>query len=821
MGAGEPGAFSREDLFDAWRRFFERMAARYPLVLVFEDIHWADDALLDFTEYLADWAQGPIMVLTLARPELFENRPAWGGGKRNAVSTFLDPLSAAESSAMLSDLLAGGMTDDLERAVVERSEGNPLFVEEIVRKLIDDGVLRATGAATWEVAKPTTDVELPRSIQGLIATRLDGLPADEKAVMQDAAVVGRVFWSGAVATLGGRTPEQVRDALGRLRVKELVLHIDPPSLSGELEFTFRHALIRDGAYESLPKSLRATKHEQVARWAQMKAGDRADEIAELIATHELQALSYLDELGDTSSQRSELEASAFRWTRTAGARANALGLQAEACRWYRQALRLSELVAADVADRAAIARTLAEASLGTEPVEATEQACRIALELYEAAGDEQGAGWAESSLVMVLLMSGRADEARAIGEHAVQRLEPFGETPELASALRRLGAFYWRSGESALADAELRRAADMAARVGALDVRSAAMQDLGDQPRTERTRGRIDRVPGGSVRAGEGSGNDANNLQRLYNNLASTLADFGSQYRRAREIALGRARDGPSGRGIRMDRLDRRHRSSEISVALGDLADAETWLATPLEYALASGDAPLTGMRYVVLAWILLLRGKLDEAEPYLAEATRYLEGNHEPQLQLALSEVYADAASARGDDEDALVHLRRGAEVASRYNVEQGGPMMLDLIRSLLDHGEVDEARRAREVLGRGEAPRTRTFAVVADGLMAEDPNDAVRLLREACASLEEIGVRIDLARALLDLGRAERRAGIDGRASFERAREILVACDARCSSPKPKRSSNLSRAPVGPVPICGTVVPDSGTTLRGDLPT
>ena len=232
MGAGEPGAFSREDLFDAWRRFFERMAARYPLVLVFEDIHWADDALLDFTEYLADWAQGPIMVLTLARPELFENRPAWGGGKRNAVSTFLDPLSAAESSAMLSDLLAGGMTDDLERAVVERSEGNPLFVEEIVRKLIDDGVLRATSAATWEVAKPTTDVELPRSIQGLIATRLDGLPADEKAVMQDAAVVGRVFWSGAVATLGGRTPEQVRDALGRLRVKELVLHIDPPEPVG-------------------------------------------------------------------------------------------------------------------------------------------------------------------------------------------------------------------------------------------------------------------------------------------------------------------------------------------------------------------------------------------------------------------------------------------------------------------------------------------------------------------------------------------------------------------------------------------------------------
>ena len=225
---------------------------------------------------------------------------------------------------------------------------------------------------------------------------------------------------------------------------------------------------------------------------------------------------------------------------------------------------------------------------------------------------------------------------------------------------------------------------------------------------------------------------------------------------------------------------------TEISVALGDLPEAEEMARDTLEYAVSSGDAPLTGMRYVVLAWILLLRGKREEAEPFLAEAARYLEGNQEPQLRLGLSEMFADAAMARGDDDEVLAHLRVGAEVASRYNVEQGGPMMLDLIRSLLDRGEIDEARRAREVLGRGEAPRTRTFAVVADGLMAEDPNDAVRLLGEACASLEEIGVRIDLARALLDLGRAERRAGIDGRASFERAREILVACDARLFLPE-----------------------------------
>ena len=170
-----------------------------------DDIHWADEGLLDFVEHVADWAQGPILLLVAtARAELFETRPTWGGGKRNAASIYLDPLSPAEGEAMLDDLLPGEVAPELGSTIVERSEGNPLYVEEIVRKLIDDGVLRATEASRWEVARPVEDVELPRSVQGLIAARLDGLPEDEKAVLQDAAVVGRVFWVGAVAELTGK-----------------------------------------------------------------------------------------------------------------------------------------------------------------------------------------------------------------------------------------------------------------------------------------------------------------------------------------------------------------------------------------------------------------------------------------------------------------------------------------------------------------------------------------------------------------------------------------------------------------------------------------
>src|SRR3990172_9537862 len=349
----------------------EGMAARSPLALVLDDIHWADAGLLDLIEHIADWAQGPIVVITTARAELFENRPTWGGGKRNAASISLDPLSEAEGEEMLDDLLPGEIAPELRHTIVERSEGNPLYVEEIVRKLIDDGVLRATEASRWEVARSVEDVELPRSIQGLIATRLDGLPEDEKAALQDAAVIGRVFWVGAVSELTGRSVGEVRDALGRLRVKELVLPHEPSSFSDEHEFSFRHNLIRDGAYDSLPKSLRADKPAGVARWAERRAGDRADEIAELIATHQLEALGYLDELGETGGRRTELERSAVAGGPAAGQRTPALWQRAQATRWFREAERLADAIGLPPQDRVELSRAHVDASWGGGPTAPT------------------------------------------------------------------------------------------------------------------------------------------------------------------------------------------------------------------------------------------------------------------------------------------------------------------------------------------------------------------------------------------------------------------------------------------------------------------
>src|SRR6266540_5939876 len=283
----------RDDLFESWRRLLERMAARQPLALVLEDIHWADEGLFDFVDHVADLAVGPLLVLTIARPELLDRRPMWGGGKRNYAAISLDALTRDENAAMLRDLLGDALPRDVLLAVVERAEGNPLFTEEMVRSFMDVGVLRPLAGSGWELAREPTEMELPRSIHGLIATRLDSLPGEEKALLQDAAVIGRFFWPGAVAHLGARDAGEARALLGRLRVKELIVPREPSSFAGEAEFGFRHVLIRDVAYDSLPKALRAAKHEEVARWAEERAGERAPEIAGLLATHHGEAVRYL------------------------------------------------------------------------------------------------------------------------------------------------------------------------------------------------------------------------------------------------------------------------------------------------------------------------------------------------------------------------------------------------------------------------------------------------------------------------------------------------------------------------------------------------
>ena len=257
------GEASQVEAFAAWRRFVEALAENRPTVLVFEDIHWADDALLDFIDLIADRAGAvPLLIVCTARPELFERREHWGGGKPNAQTISLTPLSDDDTARLVGGLLDQALLPaEVQRALLERAEGNPLYAQEYVRMLQDRELLVREGG--WRTLAGDV-VDLPESLHGIIAARLDTLNPDEKALIQDAAVVGKTAWVGAVCALTERSAWQAEELLHGLERKQLLQRVRRSSIQGETEFQFGHALTKDVAYSQIRRADRAQKHEAAA-----------------------------------------------------------------------------------------------------------------------------------------------------------------------------------------------------------------------------------------------------------------------------------------------------------------------------------------------------------------------------------------------------------------------------------------------------------------------------------------------------------------------------------------------------------------------------
>jgi class 3 adenylate cyclase/tetratricopeptide (TPR) repeat protein len=269
----------------AWLGFFARMAEHRPLIAVIEDIHWADGAMLDLLEALPDRVPAPVLFVCPSRPELTARRPGWGGGRRSASSVALDPLGAAEAQRMVHLLLdIDDLGEQLRGRILERAEGNPFFLEEIVRRLIDERLI-IHDDGRWRALAGIDDVDIPDTVQGVLAARIDLLPAAEKRVVQSAAVVGRVFWPGAVAGLVNGDAEDVETLLDGLERRDLVLTRLTSAMAGERELIFKHILTRDVAYESLPRRDRPQAHQKVAEWIEQMFGERRLEVAELLAHH--------------------------------------------------------------------------------------------------------------------------------------------------------------------------------------------------------------------------------------------------------------------------------------------------------------------------------------------------------------------------------------------------------------------------------------------------------------------------------------------------------------------------------------------------------
>jgi class 3 adenylate cyclase/tetratricopeptide (TPR) repeat protein len=318
IGLGE-GTGDIKETFWAVRRLLEALAGDAALLVVFEDIHWAEPTFLDLLQYVAGFsADYPMFLLCTSRPDIRETRPDWGtvGG---LIS--LEPLNETECERLIANLLGrAGLNSDVRVRITDAAEGNPLFVEEMLRMLIDEGLLERDNGH-WAARGDLSRVSVPGTISALLSARLDQLQAEERAVIQRASVVGKVFWWGAVTEL---SPEGDRPRVGShlqtLLRKELV-RPDRSGFAGEDAFRFSHILVRDAAYESMPKRARAELHERFASWLERKAGDRIAEFEEILGYHLEQAFRYHAELGPVDERARAVGGRAAQRLVAAGRRA--------------------------------------------------------------------------------------------------------------------------------------------------------------------------------------------------------------------------------------------------------------------------------------------------------------------------------------------------------------------------------------------------------------------------------------------------------------------------------------------------------------------
>jgi class 3 adenylate cyclase/tetratricopeptide (TPR) repeat protein len=493
----ELGHGDRNEAFAAWRRFFESVAEQGPLVLVFEDLHWADDGVLDFVDYLVDWAGDvPLLVVCTARPELLERRPGWGGGKRNAATVSLAPLSEEDTARLVASLLEQSVLPaEVQTALLEHAGGNPLYAEEYVRMLLDRGFLRRDGAALR--LERADELPLPETVQGILAARLDALSTEEKALLQDAAVIGKVFWVGALEAVGGEKRWTLEERLHGLERKEFVRRERRSSVASENEFAFRHVLVRDAAYAQLPRARRSERHRAAAEWIESLAGDRAEDKAEMLAHHYLAALEFAP-AGDGGA--GSLAHKARLALREAGQRADALNSPGAAVRFYRAAL---EFWPADDPDRSRLLREYGAALFDFEQggEAELEEACEglLALGDPEAAsgtqvtlgilawgrGDQRGTfvrmeravelvesrppsrakAFAIASLASKHMTASNDDEAIRLSGEALQLYESLGDEQGVAESLNTRGVARASSGESEGGLRDLERSVELGRRL--------------------------------------------------------------------------------------------------------------------------------------------------------------------------------------------------------------------------------------------------------------------------------------------------------------------------------------------------------------------
>ena len=760
VGAGgDPVA--QEESFTAWRRFVELLAAGRETVLVFEDLHWADAALLSFLEHLADWTEGvPLLLLCTARPELYEEHPHFGADARNAQRINLGPLTDVDTAHLLSSLLEQAVLPaETQQALLKRAGGNPLYAEEFARLLADRDLL--SGAIE--------DIPFPESVQALIAARLDTLAPERKQLLQDAAVTGSVFWAGALVEMGARDPHEVELALHELSRKELVRSSRTSAMAGEREFGFWHLLVRDVCYGQIPRAARAARHRAAAAWIEGKAGDRAEDLADVLAHHFLTALELTGAAG-RADQSKELEAQAIHYLVLAGERALPLDVaSAEA-----QLARALELAPAGHPQRALLLEHWARAA----QQQGHNQEARAALEEALALDREQGETIATArtltALNGVLRRLGDPRGEDAIAE-AIALLEAEPPGRELVAAYAERSGTYFIGAALGDAIAAAERALRLAAEL-ALPEPARALGYLGGARAYQGERqGLEDMRRALALAIEQGGGREA---AAVHNNIAIAAWLYEGP-----ESALAACREGLEfceRRGIAEFELAIAAMSLTFLAATGQpeqaLAEAEP-LAARLE---ATGSADVVEVRSVQLRLVAQRGEHGRESATAASEIVTAARDSAEPQVMAMAFAAAAGLLLARGGHEEARALLADLAQVPNIRADVYFTAHLPELVRAAL---AADDRALAVRLADGGEpvTPLAQHALCACRAQLAEAAGqqaESAALYAEAAERWRQFGNVPESAYALLGRGRClSTLANPEAEAPLRAARDLFAS--------------------------------------------
>jgi predicted ATPase/class 3 adenylate cyclase len=745
----------REVFLSALRRGVEAIAMRRPFVIAFEDIHWADDGLLDAIEHLAQWVRAPLMLVCLARDELLDRRPSWGGGRLSATQLMLSPLSDEHSRALVRALLPSG--HEVVPAVAERSGGNPLFAEEMARRITEEGSIQAA--------------ELPDTVQAVLAARLDSLEPFERQLVQQASVLGRTFPEAALASLAGAERRELELALRSLQEKDILTPaVDGPA-AGEREMAFKHVLIRDVAYGMLPKAVRSRKHFEVGAIIEERVGDRSDEMVALLAEHYGRAAALGREGGVAPQELEAMRARALRFLEEAGDAAALLYANREAAAHYRHARAISPNDAR--ADGVRIGEKLGDVSLRLGRVDEAIGVWSDCLDWHRGQEDLERVADLHRKIGAALSHKG---ERKAAIEHYQKGINLLKDGPpriELVRLYEEAAWLYLHTGDNMLAIYASEKALRLAERLDETRAASRAhgifgrvFGRIGD---TEKARQNLERA----VELARGSDDSETilALSALGRQLEISEADVAGA-RAVYEEALALAEQV----GMLPAQVELHAWLAQLAAYSADWEQVER--STEASAALAEREG-LVGKLCLPYA----LRGLLRWREGRIGEATVLFHRAHELAEQVGWSEIAFQALFGlgialrdQGDLDGATAALDQAIEVCERagliaQSIQATGARAVILALAHRPKAASEAAAMASQLSERLHYPVGQAAALEARGVASEDRVAGAELLAEAEDAWRALDRPLEATRARLLAGQL--LLGEDD----DRAQELLAS--------------------------------------------